>query len=133
MINSIFSKNEKADEQVKQIDNAILDVVVTIAKNDDSNILFLFSAHSYNDYSDSRDVLSNYIDANMKNYKQRLNGCDTTSSTIFNTIESDFKVAIQESKMFDRLILSVFTKNRAELDDLAIKCLALDNVNVYIL
>lgn len=129
LLNFIFRK--KKNEVF--IDKVLLDAVVNIAKNNKGNIIFLFSNHSYSNYSRSREVLSNYIDEHMQGYKQRLNGCDTTSSTVFNNLESDFAAVPKEIHMFDRLIKSVFTKNRAELDELASKCLTLDDVSVYIL
>ena len=113
---------------------AILDAVVSIAKNEKnekSNILFLFSPNSYSDYGAARGVLSNHIKREMPSYNQRLNSCDTSSSTLFTNIDHDFKTVSKEN--FDRLILTVFTKDRSELNTLARKYLALDDVNVYVL
>ena len=73
--------------------------------------------------------------------KQRINGMDMSYSsdselTIRNTvrnIKNDFKAAAEETKYFDRLFKSVFTRSRAELNEVAIQCLALEDVNVYII
>lgn len=123
------------DEEISvSVDMAILDAVVSIAKNEKnkkSNILFLFSPNSYNDYVTARGVLSNHIRKKMPSHSQRLNSCDTTSNTVFKNIEHDFQAISKED--FDRLILTVFTKNRSELNRLARECLGLDDVNVYIL
>ena len=67
----------------------------------------------------------------MRGYKQRLSGRDTTSSTTFNDIKRNLDDVAKEAK-YDRLIISIFTKNEMERDDLASKCLALNNVTVYV-
>lgn len=121
----------KKAENKKGIDKALLESVVSIAKRDTGNVLFIFSTHSYKDYLDSRGMLSNYIDNNMRGYKQRLSGRDTTSSTTFNDIKRNLDDVAKEAK-YDRLIISIFTKNEMERDDLASKCLALNNVTVYV-
>ncbi len=125
------------------IDKEILDAVVYIAKKNIGNILFLFSIHSYNNkphFQNSRVALSNYIHANMKDitFKQRLNGLDLLSADAFNHIGLDLQntntnTNPEEDDKYERLILSVFTTSRAELDEIAIKCLSLEGVSVYII
>lgn len=132
LLNLIFKRNK--DKIL--IDKAILDAVVNIAKRDNTNILFFFSIDSYNNdphYQSSREVLNNYIRENMQGYSQRVDGCDTGSGSVLNNIENDFRVVSNKTESYDRLILSVFTKNRAELNNLASKCLSLEGVSVYIL
>lgn len=111
----------------------ILAALLEIAKTDKGNILFLLSPNSYNDYIEDRESFSSYIKGNMRESMQRLNSSDTSSSTVFKNIVSDFEAAKAETDLFDRLVKSIFTKNREELDDLASKCLALNDVSVYIL
>jgi len=127
----ISNLTSKKSENKKGIDKALLESVVSIAKRDTGNVLFIFSTHSYKDYLNSRGMLSNYIDNNMRGYKQRLSGRDTTSSTTFNDIKSNLNDVAKETE-YDRLIISIFTKNEMERDDLASKCLALNNVTVYV-
>lgn len=111
----------------------ILAALLEIAKKDKGNILFLLSPLSYNNYSEDRESFSTYIKSNMHESMQRLNSSDTLSSTVFKNIVSDFEAAKAETDLFDRLVKSVFTKNREELNELASKCLSLDGVSVYIL
>lgn len=112
---------------------AILKALLDTAKRDKGNILFLLSPTAYNDYVEDREAFSAYIKGNMRESMQRLNTSDTRSSTVFKNIVSDFEAAKAETDLFDRLFKAVFTKNREELDDLASKCLALNDVSVYIL
>ncbi|WP_379545042.1 hypothetical protein [Psychrobacter sp. R86515] len=127
----ISNLTSKKAENKKGIDNALLETVVNIAKRDTGNVLFIFSTHSYKDYVNSKGMLSNYIQNNMRGYKQRLSGRDATSSTTFKDIKSNLDDVAKEAE-FDRLITSIFTRNETERDDLASKCLALDNVTVYV-
>ena len=125
------------------IDKEILDTVVYIAKKNIGNILFLFSIHSYNNephFQNSRVALSNYIHANMKDitFKQRLNGQDLRSADAFESIVLDLQntntnTNPEKDDKYERLIFSVFTTSRAELDEIAIKCLSLEGVSVYII
>lgn len=125
------------------IDKVILDAVVYIAKKNIGNILFLFSIDSYNNdphFQDSRTALTNYVRENMKDipFKQRFNGQDLRAADAFNHISIDLKNTNtnknpEENDKYERLILSVFTSSRAELDDMAIKCLSLEDVSVYII
>lgn len=136
-----FSSNNPKDDG--GIDKVILDAVGNIAKRDQGNILFLFSDKSYKNYTQSREEIKSYHIENRQDMssKQRTNSMNMTYSisdselTIRNTvkiIKSDFETAA-EAKCPERLIFSVFTKSRAELDEVAIQCLALEDVNVYIL
>lgn len=131
-------------EEGKSVDKAILDAVVNIAKRDKGNILFLFSDTSYENYTKNREEIKSCLLKNMQDmsFKQRINSMDMTYSisdselNIRNTVKSikdDFAVAAGETKYFERLIFSVFTKSRVELNEVAIQCLALEDVNVYIL
>lgn len=140
MIKKLSEMLSKDDEL---IDKEILDAVVNIAKKNIGNILFLFSIHSYNNdphFQNSRVALSNYLHENMKDiaFKQRLNGQDLRAADPFKNIGIDLQntntnTNPEEDDKYERLILSVFTSSRAELDDIAIKCLTLENVDVYIL
>lgn len=140
-LSGLFSKKQ---EDNKGIDKAILDAVVSIGTRDKGNILFLFSDKAYENYTQSKDDLRTYLLENKEDMlpKQRTNSMDMSYSiddselTIRNTVKSikdDFAVAAKETKYFDRLIFSVFTKSRAELNEVAIQCLSLENVNVYII
>lgn len=129
IISNLTSKKAEND---KGIDKALLETVVSISKRDKGNVLFIFSKHSYDDYQSSRGMLSNYIESHMQGHRQRLNGRDTTSSTTFNDIKKNLNDITKEAELYDRLIISIFTKNETERDDLASKCLALDNVTVYV-
>lgn len=144
MIDKIIGSSSKKTEDDKGIDKAILDAVVNIATRDKGNILFLFSDESYEKYTLSKEELRNYFIKNRQNIasKQRTNSMDMTYSlndselTIRNTVDSikkDFANAAAEKKYFDRLIFSVFTESRAELNEVAAQCLTLEGVNVYIL
>lgn len=144
MTEKILGLSSKKTKEDKNIDKAILDAVVSIATRDKGNILFLLSDKSYEDYQQSKDDIKSYILENMQDMssKQRTNSMDMTYSvsdselTIRNTVDSikkDFANIAGEKKYFDRLIFSVFTKSRAELNEVAVQCLALEGVNVYIL
>lgn len=144
MIDKIIGSSSKETEEDKGIDKAILNAVVSIATRDKGNILFLFSDESYTKYKRSKEEIKNYFIENRQNIasKQRTNSMDMTYSlsdselTIRNTVDSikkDFANAAGEKKYFDRLIFSVFTKSRAELNEVAVQCLTLEGVNVYIL
>lgn len=138
-VTGLFSK--KTDDK-KGIDKTTLDTVINIAKRDKGNVLILFTDDSYKDYTYSRDELKFHLSENIQGMasKQRINGMDMSYSsdselTIRNTvrnIKNDFKAAAEETKYFDRLFKSVFTRSRAELNEVAIQCLALEDVNVYI-
>lgn len=143
MIEKILSFSSKKTEDVGGIDKAILDAVVSIGTRDKGNILFLISDKSYKNYTQSKGDLRTYLLENKKNMspKQRTNSMDMSYSiddselTIRHTVESiknDFAEVAKETETFDRLIFSVFTKSRAELDEVAIQCLSLENVNVHI-
>ncbi|MGP9516482.1 hypothetical protein ACT3RO_12000 [Psychrobacter sp. AOP5-CZ1-12] len=138
-VTGLFSK--KTDDK-KGIDKTTLDTVINIAKRDKGNVLILFTDDSYKDYTYSRDEVKFQLSENIQGMpsKQRINGMDMSYSsdselTIRNTvrnIKNDFKAAAEETKYFDRLFKSVFTRSRAELNEVAIQCLALEDVNVYI-
>lgn len=138
-VTGLFSK--KTDDK-KGIDKTTLDTVINIAKRDKGNVLILFTDDSYKDYTYSRDEVKFQLSENIQGMpsKQRVNGMDMSYSsdselTIRNTvrnIKNDFKAAAEETKYFDRLFKSVFTRSRAELNEVAIQCLALEDVNVYI-
>ena len=138
-VTGLFSK--KTDDK-KGIDKTTLDTVINIAKRDKGNVLILFTDDSYKDYTYSRDEVKFQLSENIQGMpsKQRVNGMDISYSsdselTIRNTvrnIKNDFKAAAEETKYFDRLFKSVFTRSRAELNEVAIQCLALEDVNVYI-
>jgi hypothetical protein len=139
-VTGLFSK--KTDDK-KGIDKTTLDTVINIAKRDKGNVLILFTDDSYKDYTYSRDEVKFQLSENIQGMpsKQRINGMDMSYSsdselTIRNTvrnIKNDFKAAAEETKYFDRLFKSVFTRSRAELNEVAIQCLALEDVNVYII
>ena len=144
MINKIIGSSAKEAKEDKGVNKAILDAVISIATRDKGNILFLFSDESYTEYTRSKEEVKNYFIKNKQEIasKQRTNSMDMTYSlsdselTIRNTVDSitkDFANAAGEKKHFDRLIFSVFTKSRAELNEVAIRCLTLEDVNVYIL
>lgn len=132
----LFSKQPKDDGGINK---AILGAVVDIAKRDEGNILFLFSDESYKNYTQSKAEIKSCLLENALP-KQRTNTMDMTYSsdsdlTIRNTvrnIKSDFEAAAEETEHFNRLVHSVFTRSRAELNEVAIQCLSLENVNVYI-
>lgn len=138
-VTGLFSK--KTDDK-KGIDKTTLDTVINIAKRDKGNVLILFTDDSYKDYTYSRDEVKFQLSENIQGMpsRQRINGMDMSYSsdselTIRNTvrnIKNDFKAAAEETKYFDRLFKSVFTRSRAELNEVAIQCLALEDVNVYI-
>ncbi len=138
-VTGLFSK--KTDDK-KGIDKTTLDTVINIAKRDKGNVLILFTDDSYKDYTYSRDEVKFQLSENIQGMpsKQRINSMDMSYSsdselTIRNTvrnIKNDFKAAAEETKYFDRLFKSVFTRSRAELNEVAIQCLALEDVNVYI-
>ena len=143
MIEKILSLSSKKTEDDGGIDKAVLNAVVSIGTRDKGNILFLFSDKSYEDYTKSKDELRLYLIENKEDMspKQRTNSMDMSYSisdselAIRNTVKSikdDFISAAEGTKDFDRLIFSVFTKSRAELNEVATQCLSLENVNVYI-
>ena len=141
MIKEILDTALNRPKDKVRIDKAILDAVVYIAKQDHGNILFLLSIDSYDNnpnFQESRTALTAYVRENMKDisFKQRLNGRDLRSTGAFNDIVKDLQntnTNPEEGNEYERLILSVFTRSRAELDDIAIRCLALEDVSVYIL
>ena len=143
MIDKMLGLSSKQPQNNSGINKEILDAVVSIAKRDKGNILFFFSEEAYVDYERSRDEIKSYLLENVKDmsFTQRTNSMDMLYSisdselTIRNTVQSikdDFATAATETNYFDRLIFSVFTKSRAELNEVAIQCLSLKNVNVYI-
>ena len=141
MIKEILDTALNRPKDKVRIDKAILDAVVYIAKKDHGNILFLLSIDSYDNnpnFQESRTALTAYVRENMKDisFKQRLNGRDLRSTSAFNDIVKDLQntnTNPEEGNEYERLILSVFTRSRAELDDIAVRCLALEDVSVYIL
>lgn len=143
MIKEILDTALNRPKDEVRIDKAILDAIVYIAKKDHGNILFLLSIDSYDNdphFQESRVALTAYITDNMKDlaFNQRLNGQDLRSAQAFENIGKDLKNTNtnknpEENDKYERLLLSVFTRSRAELDDIAIKCLALEDVNVYII
>ena len=141
MIKEVLDTALNRPKDKVRIDKAILDAVVYIAKKDHGNILFLLSIDSYDNnpnFQESRTALTAYVRENMKDisFKQRLNGRDLRSTSAFNDIVEDLQntnTNPEEGNEYERLILSVFTRSRAELDDIAIRCLALEDVSVYIL
>ena len=141
MIKEILDTALNRPKDKVRIDKAILDAVVYIAKKDHGNILFLLSIDSYDNnpnFQESRTALTAYVRENMKDisFKQRLNGRDLRSTSAFNDIVEDLQntnTNPEEGNEYERLILSVFTRSRAELDDIAVRCLALEDVSVYIL
>lgn len=142
MIKKVIGLFSKKSDEKKGIDKTTLDTVINIAKRDKGNVLILFTDDSYKDYTYSRDEVKSHLLENIQGMtsKQRINGMDMSYSsdselTIRNTvrnIKNDFKAAAEETKYFDRLFKSVFTRSRAELNEVAIQCLALEDVNVYI-
>lgn len=143
MIDKLLSLSSKKIVDDGGINKAILDAVVSIGTRDKGNILFLISDKSYKNYSKSKDELRTCLLENKEDMssKQRTNSMDMSYSiddselTIRNTVESiknDFAEVAKETETFDRLIFSVFTKSRAELDEVAIQCLSLKNINIYI-
>lgn len=144
MIKKVLGSSSKKTKEDRGIDKAILDAVVGIATRDKGNILFLISDKSYNDYQKSKDDIKSYIFENIQDMssKQRTNSMDMTYSVsdnelnirnTVNSIKKDFANAAEEKEYFDRLIFSVFTKSRVELNEVAIQCLAFEDINVYIL
>lgn len=141
MIKEVLDTALNRPKDKVRIDKAILDAVVYIAKKDHGNILFLLSIDSYDNnpnFQESRTALTAYVRENMKDisFKQRLNGRDLRSTSAFNDIVKDLQntnTNPEEGNEYERLILSVFTRSRAELDDIAVRCLALEDVSVYIL
>lgn len=113
------------------MNDVILNAVVEITKNDKSNILFLLSEYAYQSYTDDREVLRLRI-KDQYSESVLVNTMDTSANDadLLKYIKHDMN---SNNEIFNRKILSVFTKSRTELDDLAIKCLALDDFSVYIL
>lgn len=144
MHEKLSGESSEKTEEGKSVDKAILDAVVNIVKRDKGNILFLFSDTSYRNYMKNREEIKSCILKNMQDisFKQRINSMDMTYSVsdselnIRNTVKGvkdDFANVAGEKKYFDRLVFSVFTKSRAELNEVAVQCLTLEGVNVYIL
>lgn len=114
---------------------ALLQVVLETLKANDGNVLFLFYPHSYESYPDSRD---NTLSPLLRAYLGKFNvnhypdGMDTTSPTIMENIRARLNEN-QDQDGVDRVAISVFTKSKEEVKVLAAKCLALENVAVYIM
>nr|WP_181717460.1 hypothetical protein [Psychrobacter sp.] len=139
-LSGLFSKKP---ENNKGVDKAILDAVVSIGTRDKGNILILFSKEAYVNCEKSREEVKSYLAKIVKDplFTQRTNSMDMLYSisdselTIRNTVKSikdDFAKTAEPTENFDRLVFSVFTKSRAELNEVASQCLSLENVNVYI-
>lgn len=143
MIKKILDTALNRPKDKVRIDKAILDAVVYIARKNNGNILFLFSIDSYDgdpNFQSSRTALTAYVRENMKDisFKQRLNGRDLRAADAFEKICIDLKNTNtdknpEDNDKYERLILSVFTRSKAELADIAIKCLALEDVSVHII
>ena len=140
MLDFVFGRSKYG----KHIDKVALEAMIDIAKKDQGNILILLSNHSYKDYAKSIDELEKYILENMQDipFRQRLNRMDMSyggsdsklsiSNTI-RTVEQDFASVRAETQLFDRLFKTIFTRSRAELDEVAIKFLTMEGINVYII
>lgn len=110
----------------------ILDVILEITKNDEDNILFLLSEPQYESYVDDRQVLS----ARVKNQH---------TNTDFNSWNTDREMHDQmryvrnlfedSSRKDRRKVAVIFTKNRSEINNLAVSVINADDVelNVYII
>lgn len=133
MIKAISDFITKKPKDGEYINEKTLENIVDIARKDHGNILVFFSHDSYNDYTKSIDVLSKYIDNNMQDlpFKQRKNRMDTGSSTVFKNIQHDLD-SVEKEVLVKRIILSVFTKSQAELDELSNKCASLKGVSIHI-
>lgn len=133
MIKAISDFITKKPKENEYINKETLENIVDIARKDHGNILVFFSPDSYNDYTNSIDVLSKYIDNNMQDlpFKQRKNRMDTGSSTVFKNIQHDLD-SVEKEVHVKRIILSVFTKTQAELDELSNKCASLKGVSIHI-
>lgn len=133
MIKAISDFITKKPKESEYINKETLENIVDIAKKDHGNILVFFSHDSYEDYTNSIDVLSKYIDNNMQDlpFKQRKNRMDTGSSTVFENIQHDLD-SVKKDVLVKRIILSVFTKSQAELDELLNKCASLEGVSIHI-
>lgn len=128
----LFSKKSE-NEDNKHIKKEILEKIVDIARKDHGNILVFLSRDSYENYAHDVTVLSDYIDEHMQDlpFKQGKNRMDTSSSTLLTNIQHDLDCVEKEGRV-KRVILSVFTKSQAELDDLSNKCASLKDVSIYI-
>ena len=125
----LFSNKTKGKEPIKK---ETLEKVVDIARRDHGNVLIFISPDSYENYGNSVDILSKYIDANMQDlpFKQGKNRMDTSSSRLMTNIKNDLDRANSDSSV-ERLILSVFTRTLDELDELPNKCASLKDVTIY--
>lgn len=128
----LFSKKSE-DEDNKHIKKETLEKIVDIARKDHGNILVFLSPDSYKNYGQAVTILSDYIDDNMQDlpFKQGKNRMDTSSSTLMTNIQHDLD-CVKNEGLVKRVILSVFTKTQAELDELSNKCASLEGVSIHI-
>lgn len=114
------------------MNDAILNAVIEITKNDKSNILFLLSEYSYQSYTDDRKVLSTCI-KNQYSEAVFVNTMDTNANDadLLKYVKHDMN---SNNEIFNRKILAVFTKSQDELRKLALMYLKSDeDMSVYIL
>lgn len=110
----------------------ILNAVLAIAKQDQGDILFLFSQESFGVYPDSKYPLSGYFKNNMT-MKQRFSGWDTSNGVV-DVMRYIANVFVDVQRYWDREFVYVCTKSRDELDELAKLVLNSDlKINIYIL
>lgn len=110
----------------------ILDVILEITKNDEDHILFLLSESQYESYVDDRQVLSDRVKKQHTNTDFNSWNTDREMHDQMRYVRNLFEDVSREER---RKVAVIFTKNRSEINNLAVNVINADDIelNVYII
>lgn len=110
----------------------ILDVILEITKNDEDHILFLLSESQYESYVDDRQVLSDRVKKQHTNTDFNSWNTDREMHDQMRYVRNLFEDVSREDR---RKVAVIFTKNRSEINNLAVNVINADDIelNVYII
>lgn len=110
----------------------ILDVILEITKNDEDHILFLLSESQYESYVDDRQVLSDRVKKQHTNTDFNSWNTDREMHDQMRYVRNLFEDVSREDR---RKVAVIFTKNRSEINNLAVNVIKADDIelNVYII
>ena len=110
----------------------ILDVILEITKNDEDHILFLLSGSQYESYVDDRQVLSDRVKKQHTNTDFNSWNTDREMHDQMRYVRNLFEDVSRKDR---RKVAVIFTKNRSEINNLAVNVINADDIelNVYII